>query len=140
MTDPFSFVVGMTGLLSCGVTLCHGLSTFYSDYRSADGELNRLCRQLETTKATMLQLQDLLERIQPNRVEILTACMDSAQEGIRDLEAFWKRAQAGIRSRSKLRRKIQKALFSPQKDTMKELQATLHSLLSDVGLAVQILN
>ncbi|KAF2234149.1 hypothetical protein EV356DRAFT_181625 [Viridothelium virens] len=139
MTDPFSVVVGTVGILSSGVTLCNRLYIYYQDYKSVDIELSRICRQLETTKATITQLQDLLKDSHNDKIKVLTACIDSAQEGIRDLETFWRRTQTGTGSGLILRRNGQKVIFPFQKESLKKLRDTLRSLLSDVGLAIQVL-
>lgn len=64
--DPFTVVTGSAGLLSTGITVCHGLISYCRSYRSREEDLSGLQHNAEQLK-TQLQLLENRHETAPSK-------------------------------------------------------------------------
>ena len=145
MADPLSITSGVVGILSLGIQVTQGLTTYYGLWKSHEDTLIHHDIRLDQLEKSLGILQTSISKLDhkdslatQNVASTIVAC----ENGMKKLKSSLDQcrlspAQPGLHHR--VRDTSRKALFPFKKATLDSLRSTVTELQSNVDNALQIL-
>jgi len=145
MADPFSLAANAVGVISLGITVCHGLIGYcqafagqYGDIRLALQDLQDLEKSLlslrETLKLMALSRPDLLNLVTPN-IGTLKCCIDDLHPVLSKLE---KNDSEHASLKDKVKSITQRTLYPFKTGMIEKLRDTVRHAQDNLTLALGI--
>lgn len=132
--DPFTVVTGSAGLLSTGITVCHGLISYCRSYRSRKEDLSGLRHNAEQLKTELQLLENryrlasFMERDFRDAVnECITACGKCLNE-LGHLSDKYSPPSTGSAMRSRRQVLSRRLRFPFQKEKFESFRQQIHGL------------
>ncbi len=135
----------VVGLISLGIQSCQGLTSYYSAWKSYDEQISQTYRNIDELKITCENLERELQRMtvdQDPAIQQVVRLITSCQDGIHDLcyalgHCRSTKVPHSLDAKIKLFRA--RALYPFRKQTLETLIDSVHSIQSNLGSALQIL-
>ena len=135
----------VVGLVSLSIQCCEGLTSYYSDFRSCSDEMNRtlqhmnevttICRNLER------ELQGRAQSTDPTSqqvIRLITSCHDNIQKLEHALNQC-RITHLPANFTAKVQLFHAKMLYPFRKRTLRSLEEAVHSVQTNLGIALQTL-
>ena len=145
--ETLGIASNVAGLVSLGLTVCHGLLKYYESWKEAESDMKKMYNSVETLTRTFTALKGTLNSPCLNvdlvhRVEVsIMACED----GIKCLHKKLKKINMVTHNKSgiwdaKMRLKLQRALYPFKESTLAKLKEVSNGLLDNLRLALEVLH
>ncbi|KAL8793816.1 MAG: hypothetical protein Q9195_003646 [Heterodermia aff. obscurata] len=144
--EAFGTASNAAGLVSLGLTVCHGLLKYYDSWKEAESDMKKMYTSIETLARIFTALKstlsspylklDLVHRVEAN----IAACED----GIGCLDKKLKKINMTPCNKSgnwdaKMKFKLQRALYPFKESTLVKLKEVSNGMLDNLRLALQVL-
>ena len=149
MGDPFSITSSAAGVISLGLTVCHGLLDYYESYKSSGSTVAAMYSQMESLASTLALLNKVLDRdyaqldseVARNVEESIDNCRESMEKLEKKLAKIRNLSQADDAGglRQQLGKHVQKAMFPFKESTLVKLKEVAMELRNDLGLVLGVL-
>lgn len=145
MADPLSVTGSAVGVVSLGLEVFKGLTSFISKYRSSDKEINDILSKidslrciLESLSSTLTDADGLKAPPLSSKFESALRTIESCNERIRQLEKFLGKLQRSPVSRTsqKLKETMNRALYALQGDNPVDLLSTVNGLQENLNTSL----
>ncbi len=146
MADPVSVAGTAVGVVSLGLTVCHGLIKYYSAFKSRETSVEATLTYVEGLASTLGLLNSRLRNVPPGFADIIkdfegkvTACGSR----IAKLEAYLTKIQeheAEENWKDKLRAQKSKLLYPFRQDSLEELTQLVRDTQNSVDTALSLFN
>ena len=143
--DGFTIASSAAGLVSLGLTVCHGILKFYESWRGAEEDVKRMYSSVEQLTKIFICLRRSTQQVRFSK-DVVARVEESIQMCENGLVALEKKflkingASQGIAGWShKLRSQFQRALYPFKESTIVKLKEICSDLQSNLGLALQTL-
>ena len=145
--DPLSIASATAGILSFGLTVCHGLLEYYSAWKSIDGDVKRMYDTMELLTKTFHTLKQALESslLGKDAVRRVEESIASCEDGVLAL----KKKLSKIETKTSMQRsgwknttwaQLQRTLYPFRESTLAKLREVCHELRENLALAVDALH
>ncbi len=134
MGDPVSAAGFSVGVISLGIQVCQGLVSYYGDWKSYDDDIDRIHGKLRTLEGTFDNLRKEILKLRsatPKEVNDVNEKILSCDEGIHKLQAVLNKCWSSP-SANTVNKFLQKTLYPFRKTTLKDLNAGVQDLQSDL--------
>ena len=134
------------GLVSLGLTVCHGLLKYYESWKDAENDMKKMYESIQTLTNTFATIRIIL--INPS---LKLGCVDGVEESIkmcedgigclyRKLDKIHKATQnKGAGWDVRMRQKLQRALYPFKESTLVKLKEISNGLIENLQLALDVL-
>ena len=143
--DGFTIASSAAGLVSLGLTVCHGLLKFYESWKGAEEDVKRMYSSVEQLTKTFIYLRRSIQQSQFSR-DVVARVEESINMCENGLLALRKKllkingASQGMAGWSyKLRSQFHRALYPFKESTIVKLKEICSDLQSSLGLALETL-
>jgi hypothetical protein len=148
MTDPFFVAGSAAGVVSLGITVCQGLTTFYGQFKSIHGEVDDVtCRVVNLDTVLKLLLKMLVNPLASgtlSKSECTTVAIDIILRYRQRLQKPEKTLKQCSNSPSgntlKSKFQINRILYPFRRETRMTLVETISGLQANLDTALYILN
>lgn len=145
MADPVSVAGSAVGVISIGIQVCQGLLSYYTAWRSYNGQVSHVYNKINGLNATLENLQSSFEKLsytnQPatrNVLRSIASCEDGVKALGTTLEKF-----SSIKAPQGLREKAHnyslQTMFPFKQDTLQSMKAIVTDLQNNLDSALQVL-
>lgn len=142
--DPLSIASASVGILSFGLTVCHGLLEYYNTWKDAEGNVAKMYLAIQGLTKTMILIKSAVERKEFNQNIVLQVeeSIRSIEAGIMSLKKKLDKIrisspQDGWREKSKVQ--FGRALFPFKESTLVKLKELSNELRDNLSLALNVL-
>lgn len=142
--DPLSIASASVGILSFGLTVCHGLLEYYSSWKDAEGDVAKMYLAIQGLAKTLVLVKSTIEHKEFNRniVSQIEESIGSTEAGIISLKKKLDKirissTQDGWKEKSKVQ--FRRALFPFKESTLVKLKELSNELRENLSLAMNIL-
>lgn len=147
MADPLSLAAGAAGLLSLGISVCHGLLEYYESYRHSGAALENMYTQLLALNKTLALVESVTSKPErpwdasiKARVE---ESIESCRVAIQALDKKLTKLKTSITHGSNLGDRVKsfthKASFPFRESTLVRLKEIVIELRGDLSLVMNVL-
>jgi hypothetical protein len=148
MTDPFSVAGSAVGVVSLGITVCQGLTTYYGKFKSFHGEVDDVtCRAVNLDTVLNLLLKMLVSPLASGTlsksecttiaIDIILRCRQRLQKLEKMLEQCGNSPSGNI---LKSKFQINRILYPFRRETIMTLVETISGLQANLDTALYMLN
>lgn len=142
--DPLSIAASASGLLSVGITVCHGLLEYYSSWRDAEDDVSRMYNSIDALNKTLILIDLSIQHKSFNR-DVVVRVEESITSTQRGLESLKKKLdkiklvpqQEGWREKTKAQ--FRRAVFPFKESTLVKLKELGNELRDDLSIALDAL-
>ncbi|KAF2144722.1 uncharacterized protein K452DRAFT_145900 [Aplosporella prunicola CBS 121167] len=143
MSDPLSVASSAVGIVSLGLQVCQGLTSYYQAWREYDVGLNQAATSAKELTDSLALLQTTLQKLcsAPDVMSHAEKSIASCENGIRNLEMRLhecRRTPIPTSSAEKFQQLAQRSLYPFRKKTVDGLKAVVAELQGNVTAAVQV--
>ena len=143
--DPLGLASGIAGLLSLGITVCHGLLDYYASWKDADDNIARTFASLEALVKNLLVLRAVIQhdRLNHDMSLYIEECTASTQKGVYSLQKKLSKVQAVSSQgdwQDKAKASFRRALFPFKESTLAKLRETCNDMRDDLTLALNMVH
>ena len=141
----FGVASGAAGVISLGLTVCHGLAKYYQSWKDQDDDVTRTLTFLEQRIKLLHQLENVLGSTEirnetANQVnEYVEACRSSIERLQKRYQKITRMLPSGARQ-DKFRLQLQRALYPFKESTLAKLREDLTDIGRNLTLALDNLN
>lgn len=142
--DPLSIASASVGILSFGLTVCHGLLEYYNTWKDAEGNVAKMYLAIQGLTKTLVLIKSAVEHKEFNRNIVLQIeeSIRSTEAGIASLKKKLDKIrisspQDGWREKSKAQ--FGRALFPFKESTLVKLKEVSNELRDNLSLALNVL-
>lgn len=142
--DPLSISASASGLLSVGITVCHGLLEYYSSWRDAEDDVSRMYNSIDALNKTLILIDLSIQHKSFNR-DVVVRVEESITSTQRGLESLKKKLdkikvvpqQEGWREKTKAQ--FRRTVFPFKESTLVKLKELGNELRDDLSIALDAL-
>ena len=142
--DPLSIASASVGILSFGLTICHGLLEYYHSWKDAEGDVAKMYHAIQGLAKTLIIIKLTVEHKVFNRsiVSQIEESIGSTAAGIMSLKKKLDKirissSQDGWKEKSKVQ--FRRALFPFKESTLVKLKELSNELRENLSLAINVL-
>ena len=142
--DPISIASSCAGILSFGLSVCHGLLEYYHSWKDAEGDVAKMYLAIQGLARTLLLVKLAVDHKELNRtiVSQIEESINSTQAGIQSLHKKLDKIkinspQHGLKEKSKVQ--FRRALFPFKESTLVKLKELSNEQRENLSLAINIL-
>ena len=135
------------GLVSLGLTVCHGLLKYYDSWKEAENDMKKMYTSIETLTRTFTALKGTLNSpcLNIDLVQRVEASIWACEDGIGCLHKKLKKIDMATHNKNgiwdaKMRPKLQRALYPFKESTLVKLREVSNGLLDNLRLALEVLH
>lgn len=142
--DPVSIASSAVGILSFGLTVCHGLLEYYHSWKDAEGDVAKMYLAIQGLAKTLVLVKSAIQHKKFNRsiVSQIEESINSTEVGIISLNKKLDKLkinlpQDGWKEKSKVQ--FRRALFPFKESTLVKLKELSNEQRENLSLAINIL-
>lgn len=145
MSDPLSVAGGAVGVISLGLQVSKGLTTYYSHFQSYDDEIAHITRKSEALHRLLEDLDEPLRKAENGNGNVSTqvrSSVDACEAGLRRLHAAVEKygnLAVPTSREDKIRALRKRTLYPFKRATLQDLNNTLEELQANLQLAMNVL-
>ncbi|KPM44122.1 hypothetical protein AK830_g2439 [Neonectria ditissima] len=155
MADPFSIASGAAGLISLGLSVCQGLTTYILAVKSHGEDVRTLEKKINTLQGFLNGVEAMLRdlphhqgaQLPGDAVRIVRDAMSQSKAGMARLAGYLENCAGDTLStisssgaeKSKLRKAGKKAVYFFRKGSLKELEHILDGVQNQLDRSLQLL-
>lgn len=146
MTDPFSVASGAVGVVSLGLTVCEGLTSYCSAFRGQDQYLDNLSHRARGLSDSLSLLSRALPTYRTgspdveHQIEVLLRECNSSIRLLENKVDSFRRVHGPSLSRDKFKHVTKRTVFPFKKAALFELSNTIDSLQLNLETILSIAN
>ena len=144
--EAFGIASNAAGLVSLGLTVCHGLLKYYDSWKEAESDMKKMYTSIETLTRIFTALKSTLNSpcLNMDLVHRVEASIGACEDGIGCLHKKLQKINMTTQSMSgkwdaKMRLKLQRALYPFKESTLVKLKEVSNGLLDNLRLALEVL-
>ena len=143
--DGFTVASSAAGLVSLGLTVCHGLLKFYESWKGAEDDVKRMYSSVEQLTKTFIHLRRSIQHGQFSRdvVARVEESIRMCENGLLTLQKKLLKINGATQGNAgwsyKLRSQFQRALYPFKESTIVKLKEICSDLQSSLALALETL-
>ena len=148
MAEPLSIASGAAGLVSLGISVCHGLLEYYQSYRQSGIAVENMYTQLISLSRTLGLIEGVLSstttpwdpETRARAEESIEVCRSATQALDKKLRKVKVSSAIGkSEPTEKIRSFVHKASFPFRESTLVRLKEIILELRGDLGLVLSVL-
>ena len=143
--EPLSISSGAAGLISLGITVCHGLLDYYRSWRDAEDRVTHMYASIEALTETFRLLESAIssQLSRHNGMQRVEQSISSAERGVQSLQKKLDRVrlvalQSGWKAKSMAQ--FRRTLFPFKESTLAKLKELGIELRQDLMLALEVMH
>ena len=145
MADPFSLAANAVGVISLGITVCHGLINYCQAFAGQYDDIRLALQDLRDLEKSLLSLREPLKLTalrRPDLLDLLTPHIDSLKCRIDDLHPVLSKLEKSDSDHASLKDKVksitQRTLYPFKTGMIEKLRDTVHHAQDNLTLALGI--
>ena len=142
--DPLSITSGSVGIISLGLTVCHGLLEYYNSWKDAKGDVASMYLAIQGLTKTLMLVKGAIEckEFDRNIVSQVEETINSVEAGVLSLKKKLDKirihsVQDGWREKGKAQ--LGRALFPFKESTLVKLREVGNELRDNLTLILNVL-
>ena len=145
MMEGFAAAANAAGVLNLGLVVCQELLSYYSSWRGAADDVNRMYASIEALAKTLLCLKRTYqkEHLDVEVVERVKECIKACESGMSSLQKKLDKikniTQANPKRMERMKAQFQRTLYPFKESTLAKLKEICNDLRDDLGLALNTL-
>jgi hypothetical protein len=149
MADPFSVTGSAVGVISLGLTVCHGLLAYYGQFKAFHEQIDEVTDRMATLESILKTLQHVLvnshvlsTRETSSSASVAIDSILKCHEGLKKLKRMLEKCDAtkSERSSTSHNKQISRLLYPFRRDTLMALTETMSCLQVNLNTSLQVLN
>lgn len=142
--DPVSITSSCVGILSFGLTVCHGLLEYYRSWKDAEGDVTKMYLAIQGLAKTLALVKLAVDHKELNRsiVSQIESSINATEAGIKNLRKKLDKIkisapQHGWKEKTKFQ--FRRALYPFKESTLVKLKELSNEQCENLGLAINLL-
>ena len=145
MAEALTIASGAAGLVSLGITICHGLLEYYASYQSFEDDVAKMCRSIQALSELFALIQASIKNstFSGTIVAEVEDSIGRCKDGIKELRTKLNEIKAvvppNVGWKEKAKASFQRTLFPFREGTLVKLRSVSCELQDHLSLTLQLL-
>ncbi|KAL3461880.1 hypothetical protein BJX64DRAFT_150169 [Aspergillus heterothallicus] len=148
MAEAFSAMSGAAGVISLGLSICHGLLAYYEPFKSFDEQISDIGSRITALKEVLNVLHKVIDesfaQFSPSTAQATTVALGticSCRDGLNRLQIILQRSTqtTGSKICTRVNRQVNRLLYPFRRETLIALMELLDWLQATLNTSLQML-